>query len=185
MALEMDVKNGTEPTVVAKLLMPLRSPEAAHGAEVEDMVGLLQRLFAYMPTERPSAREAGEWGGGGVRESECVDGSAGVHDMVQDMAALRAALVAQPIESRIYNAESVEYDVFLGYRVKTDSALANELYDKSFVVSAQHPDWHFSQVQSILHTYLPYALYHVLIGYTPIYTIYRDPRSSHTSTASV
>jgi hypothetical protein len=68
---------------------------------------------------------------------------------MQDMAALRAELVAQPIEPRSCSAEIVEYDVFLGYRVQTECALANELYDKCFVVAAQHPDWQFSQVQSI------------------------------------
>jgi hypothetical protein len=115
-------------------------------------------------------------------DSECVDMSAGVHDM----AALRAALVAQSIEPRSYSAESAKYDLFLAYRVQTDSGLANELYDKCFVVAAQHPDWHFSQVQSILHTiFTIHIVYHLLIGYTSTHTIYRGARSSHTSTVSV
>jgi hypothetical protein len=166
MALEMDVKNDTEPTVVANLLMPLRSADNAHEAEVADMVGLLQRLLAYVPTERPTALEAGEWGGGGLQGSECVDESAGM----QDMAALRAELVAQPIEPRSYSAENVAYNLFLGYRVQTDSALANELYDKCFVVAAQHPDWRFSQVQSMLHTILQSMLHIVRLYDTLHYT---------------
>jgi hypothetical protein len=168
LALEMDIKSGTEPTVAAQLLMPLRH-DAENILAENSLVELLQRLLAYVPTERPTALEAGEWVGGGGRGSECADGSAGGQDMVQDMAALCAALLAQPIEPISYSAERVGYDMFLAYRVQSESTLANELYDKCFVVAAQHPDWHFSQVQSMLHIVLHTVHYtnHTIQYHTP------------------
>jgi hypothetical protein len=56
--------------------------------------------------------------------------------------------VQQPIEPISFCAER-GYDMFFGYRVQSESTLANELYDKSFVVAAQHPEWQYSQVQSL------------------------------------
>jgi hypothetical protein len=41
---------------------------------------------------------------------------------------------------------NTHYTPYSTLQVRTESALANELYDKCFVVAAQHPEWEYSQV---------------------------------------
>jgi serine/threonine protein kinase len=133
MALEYDMKNGAMPTVVTRLLQPLQTGRD----EDVDLLRLLARLLAYKPSERPAAKEAGR-----VARKEKVGA------LIVSMEGLQASLELEPIQPR-GSQRIFLYDTFIGYRVATDSVLANELHDKCYVASAQHPEWKFSQGDTI------------------------------------